>query len=253
MHNFIDISKIFKLLEKIIYVCYNLTDMDTREYEKIIRCRYGQKFEIFKDMLLEYNNKFNLTAITDENGVYIKHFLDSVMGESFIPQGADVVEVGSGGGFPSIPLKIIRDDLKFTLIESTGKKCSYLQTVVDKLGLEGVNVLNARAEDVAKQVMHREKYGVAVARAVAKLNTLCEYCLPLVKPGGAFIAYKSDVSEELEIAKRAITVLGGQTEKVEEYFLPNGEKRVIVVIRKLSHTPEKYPRGQGKERKNPIV
>lgn len=226
--------------------------MDCREYKNLICGEFKQTFENFKNLLLDYNNKFNLTAITDENDVYIKHFLDSVSGESFFTKSASVVEIGSGGGFPSIPLKIIRDDLKFTLIESTNKKCGYLQAVVDKLNFKDVKVVNARAEDAARQVIYREKFDYAEARAVARLNTLCEYCMPFVKVGGKFIAYKGDNDEEIEEAANAIKTLGGELERVEKYELPNGEKRTLVIIKKIAHTPAKYPRGQGKERKSPI-
>lgn len=219
----------------------------------MIEERFREKFLIFKDILLEYNNKFNLTAITDEKGIYIKHFLDSVTGESFFIKDASVVEIGSGGGFPSIPLKIVRGDLRFTLIESTGKKCEYLKAVVDKLNLDCVKVLNTRAENASTDINHREKYDVAVARAVARLNTLSEYCLPFVKIGGRFIAYKGDCEEELKESANAFKVLGGQLEGVEKYELPNGEKRTLVVVKKVAPTPKKYPRGQGKERKCPIV
>lgn len=228
--------------------------MNTENYLNLINGEFKEKFDSFKDLLLYYNNnKFNLTAITGENEIYIKHFLDSVAGESYFMRKASVIEIGSGGGFPSIPLKIIRDDLSFVLVESTGKKCEYLKAVVDKMNLSCVQVLNARAEDVAKQVMHREKYDISVARAVARLNTLTEYCLPFVKIGGRFIAYKGDCAEEIKEAGKAVKVLGGEIEKVDEYTLPNGEKRTLVVVRKIASTPAKYPRGQGKERKCPII
>ncbi len=219
----------------------------------MISGEYGEKFENFKNLLLDYNNKFNLTAITDEKEVYIKHFLDSVAGESFLIPNASVVEIGSGGGFPSIPLKIIRDDLQFLLVESTGKKCGYLQTVVDKLNLNGVQVKNARAEDAAREVIYREKFDFAVARAVARLNTLCEYCMPFVRVGGKFIAYKGDAEEEIKEAANAIKILGGELETVQSYELPNSEKRTLIVIKKVAHTPRQYPRGQGKERKAPLI
>lgn len=226
--------------------------MDLDKYLNLIETEYKDKFEILKNELQEGNKRFNLTAICDDEGIKIKHFLDSVSGESFFEKNARVAEIGSGGGFPSLPLKIIRKDLHFSLIESTGKKCVYLQSVVDKLGLTGVEVLNARAEDAAREVINREKFDIACARAVARLNTLCEYCLPFVKVGGKFIAYKGDCVEELDEAKRATEVLGGKIERVERYTL-QGDKRTLVVVKKVKPTPAKYPRGQGKERKNPIV
>ena len=217
-----------------------------------IRGKYFERYEKFKDLLLLYNNKFNLTAITDEKGIYIKHFLDSVVGESLFESKANIVEIGSGGGFPSIPLMLYREDLHFTLVESTGKKCTYLTEVVDKLNLGCAKVINDRAEVIAKEAMHREKYDICTARAVARLNTLAEYCLPFVKVGGKFIAYKGDCEEEIKEALPAVTVLGGKVESKLEYSLPDGEKRTLIVIRKVKNTPPKYPRGNGKERKNPI-
>lgn len=224
--------------------------MDLKRYEEKIR---GEKFGLFKDLLLLYNNKFNLTAITDEKDIYIKHFLDCAAGDMFFEEGVSVLEVGSGGGFPSVPLKLLRDDLKFTLVESMGKKCEYLREVVDKLNLSCVQVVNARAEELAKDKNYREKFDACTARAVARLNTLCEYCLPFVKVGGSFIAYKGNCSEEVEEAKKAFSVLGGELERIEKYELPNGESRSIVVVKKIKPTPEKYPRGQGRERKCPII
>ncbi len=210
-------------------------------------------FNAFKNLLLEYNNKYNLTSICDEKGIFIKHFYDSVLPEKLFFEGAKVVEIGSGGGFPSIPLKIVRDDLHFTLIESTGKKCEFLKVVVDKLGLKGVQVKNIRAEDGARTLEMREKYDIAVARAVARLNTLAEYCLPYVKLGGRFIAYKGECQSELEESKNALEILGGEIELVENFALPeNGDRRTVIVIKKVGRTPEKYPRCRGLERKKPL-
>ena len=225
--------------------------MDFLEYENALK---DEKFFNFFQILIEHNKMYNLTTVTEQNEVYIKHFLDSVVGEKWFFKGANVIEIGSGGGFPSIPLKILRDDLKFTLVESTQKKCNHLQQTVDKLGLNGVKVLNIRAEDGGKDKVLREKFDCACARAVARLNTLCEYCLPFVKKWGRFIAYKGDCAEEISEAKKAILVLGGEIEKVEEFELPNGAgKRSLVVIKKVKNTPAIYPRGNGKERKRPIV
>ncbi|MDE6869024.1 MAG: 16S rRNA (guanine(527)-N(7))-methyltransferase RsmG [Clostridia bacterium] len=227
--------------------------MDTASYAEIIKNKCSEKFGQFERLLLEYNKKCNLTSITDEKEVFIKHFLDSVLGESFFPQKAKVVEIGSGGGFPSIPLKIIRDDLSFTLIESTGKKCNFLNDAVEKIGLNCVQVLNIRAEDGAKDKNLREKFDVACARAVARLNVLCEYCLPFVRVGGSFIAYKGEACDEIKEAENAVKVLGGKIEEVLSFDLPgNGGKRNIIKITKIKPTPPEYPRGQGRERKNPL-
>lgn len=226
--------------------------MDIEKYFDLVRDTYADKFEKLLETLLEYNNMFNLTAITQKDDIIAKHFVDSCTGEGYIPQGANVVEIGSGGGFPSMPLKIIRDDLSLTLVESTLKKCKYLDICVDKLGMNNVKVMNMRAEEGGKDAKFREKFDVCIARAVARLNTLCEYCMPYVRVGGRFIAYKGDAAEEVEEAQRAVKVLGGEIEKLDAFEL-NGEKRTLVIIRKVAHTPPKYPRGQGRERKSPIV
>lgn len=212
-----------------------------------------EKLELFKVLLQQHNKLYNLTAICDDNGIYIKHFCDSILPHKLFLHGASVCEVGSGAGFPSIPLKIARKDLSFTLIESTGKKCAFLNTVIDNLQLNGVKVLNIRAEDGGRMAELRESFDVCTARAVAALNTLCEYCLPFVKVGGRLIAYKGDCVEELEKSEGAIKILGGETERIEYYELPEGGgKRTVVVIKKVSATPLKYPRGRGLERKKPL-
>lgn len=227
--------------------------MDIEKYARLVKKEYKKEFNCFKTILVDNNKKFNLTSICDDAGIENKHFIDSVIGEEMFINGASVVEIGSGGGFPSIPLKIVRDDLNFLLIESTGKKCTHLKEVTQKLNLQGVEILCARAEECAKDEKYREKFDHAVARAVARLNTLCEYCLPFVKVGGSFIAYKGDCEEEIKEAEKAIAVLGGKIERIEKYNLPDGDKRSIIVIKKIKNTPPKYPRGQGKERKLPIV
>ncbi|MBE7088659.1 MAG: 16S rRNA (guanine(527)-N(7))-methyltransferase RsmG [Clostridiales bacterium] len=227
--------------------------MDINYYLQLIEGEYKEKFEEYKNLLVEYNKKYNLTAILDDKGVKIKHFLDSVLGEKFFKKGASVIEIGSGGGFPSTPLKIIRPDLRFTLVESTGKKCEFLQVVVDKLVHKDVNILNIRAEDGGKDKSLREKFDACTARAVARLNVLCEYCLPFVKVGGYFIAYKGDAEEEIIEAQNAVKILGGKIEKVERVELPDeAGVRNIIAIKKIAPTPIQYPRGNGKERKSPI-
>lgn len=211
-----------------------------------------EKLTQFKDLLIFYNEKFNLTSIKEDNEIFVKHFYDSIYGGKFFKRDKTVAEIGSGGGFPSIPLMITRSDLRFTLIESTGKKCEYLKTVIKELNLNG-EVLCLRAEEAGKNAAYREKFDYVTARAVARMNTLCEYCIPLIKKGGAFIAYKGDGEEELIEAKNAVNVLGGKIIKTEKYELPqNMGKRNIFVIEKISSTPEKYPRGNGKERSKPL-
>ncbi len=209
-----------------------------------------EKFCILFETLSEYNGKYNLTAVTEEREVYCKHFLDSLAGEPFFPEGAHVAEVGSGGGFPSLPLAIVRPDLHFTLIESTGKKCEYLRAVCKKLGIDA-EVVNTRAEEAGRRSL-RERADVCCARAVARLDTLAEYCLPLVKKGGLFLAYKG-AEDETALAKRAISLLGGGETRCVKYELPEGMgKRSLVLVTKTHFTPAKYPRGQGKERKEPL-
>ena len=225
--------------------------MDVRYYEGLIEGQFYEQFNGLYEMLIKYNQMYNITAITRKNDVFLKHFLDSAVGESYFPHGAKVCEIGSGGGFPSVPLKILRDDLSFCMIESTGKKCEYLKSVVDNFALCGVQVMNIRAEDGARMPELREKFDAVTARAVARLNTLCEYCLPFVRVGGRFIAYKGRCEEELEESLNAVKTLGGRVECAEKFEL-NGEKRTIVVIEKVAPTPQKYPRGRGLERKRPL-
>lgn len=213
----------------------------------------GEKFAAFYRLLCEYNEKFNLTRITDEKDCRIKHFLDSLKGEKFFPQNAACAEVGSGGGFPSVPLMIARKDLSFTLFESVGKKCAFLETAVKELGLRA-RVLCMRAEDAGKDPAFRERFDVCCARAVARLNTLSEYCVPLVKTGGRFIAYKgSAAQEEIAEARHALKVLGAREIASEKFLLgEEAGERTIFVAEKERPTPAKYPRGRGKERSDPL-
>ena len=231
--------------------------MEREEFLKkqldIITGEKAKEFGIFRDLLLEYNEKYNLTTILEEREMLYKHFLDSCAGADLFKQNAKVAEIGSGAGFPSIVLKILRPDLSFDLFESVGKKCEFLQVVVDKLGLSNMHIYNLRAEDCAKDKKFRESYDHATARAVARMNTLSEYCLPFVKVGGSFIAYKSGNLEEIEEAESAYKVLGGKCVKTEKYELLDGfGERSLVVIEKVKPTPNRYPRGQGRERKNPL-
>lgn len=221
-------------------------------YEKEI-VKNKEKLDAFRTLLLEYNQKYNLTTILEEKDVYYKHFLDSAAGMDLFTQGAHVAEIGSGAGFPSMVLKLLRDDLSFDLFESVGKKCEFLRAVVDNFALKNVHIYNLRAEDGAKDPKFREKYDFVTARAVARMNTLSEYCLPFVKKGGKFIAYKSGDTTEIEEAQNAYKTLGGKLINVIEYSLPKDYgDRVLAVVEKVKPTPPRYPRGQGKERKNPL-
>jgi len=208
------------------------------------------KFDKYYQLLVYYNQKFNITAITEKEEIYKKHFIDSVLGVDSLC-GQTLIDVGSGGGFPALPIKIVKEDLKVTLVESTGKKCEFLKAVVKELNLKDVTVLNGRAEDFSKDPIYREKYDICTARAVARLNTLCEYCMPFVKVNGTFVSYKGDGAEEVIEAQNAIKVLGGKVKEVKEYYLQDA-KRTLISIEKIKPTDKKYPRGNGKERKNPL-
>lgn len=211
------------------------------------------KFNIYYDELIDYNEKVNLTAITDKEEVFVKHFFDSCLGESFIPQNAKVVDVGTGAGFPGIPLKIIRPDINLHLVDSLNKRVVFLDYLKDKLCVQ-YSTYHARVETFALNIEHREKFDVCVSRAVAKLNTLVEYCLPLVAVGGVFIAYKG-ISAEAEVleSQNAIKTLGGEIIKIAQFDLPNDlGKRNLIVIRKINKCPKAYPRGKNLPKLRPL-
>lgn len=212
-----------------------------------------EQFEKYFSMLIETNKVMNLTAITEEDDVAVKHFLDSALPEKFFPQNATVIDIGSGAGFPALPLKIVRPDLKITMVDSLNKRIGFLNDVIEKLNIECANAIHLRAEDFAKN--NREKYDVAVARAVAPLNTLVEYLLPFVKVGGVCIIYKSSkLTEELENSQKAIEILGAKVEKIEKYYIEEKElEREILILKKIKNTPPKYPRDKNKPKLNPIV
>ncbi len=211
-----------------------------------------EKFLTYEKLLTEYNKKFNLTSITDSYGIYVKHFLDSVKGANLFNNGDKIIEIGSGGGFPSVPLKIFNPELNFTLIEATGKKCVFLNEVKRVLGFDKFEIINARCEDLAKKQGFRENFDKVTARAVAPMSALCEYCLPFLKTGGEFIAYKSGEQQELSEAERAGKILGGTIKKIIPYSLPQDINRAFIIIEKIFPTDKKYPRGQGKERSKPL-
>lgn len=210
------------------------------------------KFETYYRELISYNKKVNLTAITEKDEVYIKHFLDSILPVNEINKNSKLVDVGTGAGFPSLPLKIVRPDIDLTMVDSLNKRIVFLNQLCDKLNIISTNI-HSRAEDFAK--LNRDKYDIAVARAVARLNTLLEYLLPLVKVGGIILAYKgSNAEEELQEAKTALSVLGGKYEKTIHFTLPNNAgERNIIVIQKIKATPTKFPRDKNLPKLKPIV
>ncbi len=201
-------------------------------------------FDIYADLLVDYNQKVNLTAITDPDGIAVKHFLDSIAPLPLLDleKGVSIVDVGTGAGFPSVPMKIVRPDLKITLMDSLQKRLVFLALLSGRLGQQNVTAHN-RAEQAGIETAHREHYDIAIARAVADMRALVEYCLPLVKVGGRFIALKGgDCDKELEAAANAISLLGGGKPEVKRFSLPGDLSRSVVIIKKISQTPPKYPR-----------
>lgn len=209
------------------------------------------KFDIYYNELIEYNEKVNLTAITEREEVFIKHFYDSCLGEQFIPRNSSVVDVGTGAGFPGLPLKLVRPDIDLHLVDSLNKRVVFLDYLKSKLGVE-FNTYHSRAEEFAN--LYREKFDICVSRAVAKLSTLLEYCLPLVKVGGALIAYKGASSEEeVQQGVNALNILGGEIIKIHNVRLPNdlGERNLII-IKKIKNCPRKYPRNKNLPKIKPL-
>ena len=240
-------------MNKLVNICnkFNIEISDDQ-----INC-----FENYYELLIEKNKVMNLTAITDKEDVIVKHFIDSI---ALIPYLLDkgininnelkIIDIGTGAGFPGLPLKIMMPDVKFTLLDSLNKRVSFLNEVIDELKLKDIEALHGRAEDYASDNKYREKYDICVSRAVANLSTLSEYCIPFVKEDGFFISYKAGESEEeINNSKNAIKILGGKINKVEEFVLPGTDaSRVFVFIRKQELTDKKYPRKAGVPAKKPL-
>ncbi|MGO5277951.1 16S rRNA (guanine(527)-N(7))-methyltransferase RsmG [Lactobacillus amylovorus] len=217
-----------------------------------------QQFKLYFKMLIEVNEHVNLTRITEEDEVYLKHFYDSItplftFGAVF-KDGATLCDVGAGAGFPSIPLKILKPGLKVTIVDSLQKRLNFLKDLISELGLTDVELVHGRAEDVGQNKLYRERFDIVTARAVARMSVLSEYCLPLVKKGGYFVALKGPKAEdELDDGKKALEVLGGKLIKDEELTLPaSKEERTLVLVQKVKSTPKKYPRQAGTPRRKPI-
>ena len=212
------------------------------------------KFEKYCELLVEKNRVMNLTAITEEDDVARLHFLDSLALYNMMPGGKKVIDIGSGAGFPGLPLKIYDGGIELTMLDAQAKRVNFLAETVSALDLSGVECIHARAEEAAAKPPMRDGFDYAVSRAVARLNVLSELCLPFVKPGGAFIAMKSiDTEEEIAEAKTAIKTLGGKIESVRDYAIPGTDVvHRAVIIRKLSGTPKGYPRRFAKIQKAPL-
>lgn len=214
-----------------------------------------EKFEVYARILVEWNEKINLTAITEPKEIAVKHFIDSltVLKAFNIKNNASMIDVGTGAGFPSVPLKIVRNDIQLTLLDSLNKRINFLNQLCDELDIKA-ETIHSRAEDAGRSKPYRESFDIAVSRAVANLPSLCEYCIPFVKNGGSFIAMKGkDGLAELESAKNAINILGGKCRENNDYItLPDDEKRIIFIIEKVQFTPEKYPRRGVKINKLPL-
>ena len=227
----------------------NLLQNYIKDYKITLTENQYEQFQKYFELLAEWNEKMNLTAITDESGVALKHFADSLSLLNFvdIPQNSSLADVGTGAVFPGVVLKIARPDIKLTLIDSLNKRLVFLGEVCAQLGIEA-ELIHSRAEDGARDEKLRENFDFAVSRAVARMNVLSEYCLPYVKVGGAFCAMKgAQANEEFKESLNAINTLGGKLEKKYFFELPeNGGERAIAVVRKVKNTPQKYPRQSGK-------
>ena len=212
-----------------------------------------EKYYNYMNLLLEWNEKINLTAIIEPREIILKHFVDSLTIAKYIKDDEKLIDVGTGAGFPGIPLSIVKENTDIVLLDSLNKRINFLEEVKENLKLENIITIHGRAEEFGKNKNEREKYDIATSRAVAPLNILLEYLLPLVKVGGKAICMKGSNIEEIENARNALEILGGQIEKIEEITLPNSDiKRNIIIVKKVKNTPSKYPRKPGTPSKEPI-
>ena len=213
-----------------------------------------EKFYNYMNLLIEWNKKINLTAIVEPKDIILKHFIDSLTIEKYIKKGETIIDVGTGAGFPGIPLKIAREDLKITLADSLNKRINFLNEVINKLNLKDIETIHTRAEELGKNKKYREKFDIATSRAVANMSTLSEYLIPFIKVKGRCICMKSsDIDTELENAKKAINILGCKIESKDKFDLPNSDLgRSVIILRKVKNTPSKFPRKAGTPAKEPI-
>jgi 16S rRNA (guanine527-N7)-methyltransferase len=212
-----------------------------------------EKFYIYMREILEWNEKVNVTAIKDEKEFIVKHFIDSLTILEYIEDNKKVLDIGTGAGFPGIPIKIAKPSNKVVLVDSVNKKLNVIRDIIPKISLENIECIHGRAEDLAHDKKYRESFDIVTSRAVANLNTLVEYMLPFLKIGGKIICMKGpNYEDELEQSRKAISILGGKIEKIENRFVSEELERSIIIIKKIKETPKQYPRGQGKPLKTPI-
>ena len=212
-----------------------------------------EQFMTYKILLKEWNEKINLTAIVEDKEIVIKHFIDSLTIEKYIPKGAKVIDVGTGAGFPGIPLKIVREDIEVVLLDSLNKRINFLNEIINKCELKNIKTVHGRAEDLAHIPEYREKFDISTARAVANISTLSEFCTPFLKVGGTFICMKADAEKEMKEAKRALEILGMKQVDIEYIKLSEIDAdRTIILYKKEKNTPSKYPRKAGTPAKEPL-
>ncbi len=213
-----------------------------------------EKFYDYMKLLIEWNEKINLTAITDPNEIILKHFIDSITINKYIKNNSKLLDIGTGAGFPGLPEKIIRKDIYVTLADSLNKRIKFLNQVISNLNLEKIEAIHGRAEELSQNKFYRENFDVVVSRAVAPLNVLLEYMLPFCKLGGFCISMKgSNIEDEIINSKKALQILGGEILEIDKFELPNSDiKRNIIIIKKIKETPKNYPRKSGTPSKEPI-
>lgn len=226
-----------------------------KEIDIILSDDQIDKLYSYMNLLIEWNKKINLTAIIEPKDIIMKHFIDSFTISKHIKKNVRLVDVGTGAGFPGIPLKIIREDIEVVLLDSINKRINFLKEVIDIVKLNKIEAIHSRVEEFGQNKIYRESFDIATSRAVANLATLSEYMIPLVKIGGSSICMKANnISDEIENSKSAIEVLGGSIKKIEEFMLPNTDiKRSVVIIKKIKNTSKIYPRKPGTPSKEPII